>query len=277
MGSNTSVVFGVPKILQNDVECFIVNEFAGDKGVTINTFPSAIPGIVFHHNDGRPAIEHITTHSGRKFSPPTLFLHGSGSESSVMNFRKGLYSVIQVIFKPHALQSLFGINALALKERAVELNEFSTEDLNQQLMDAGCAQKQVALLTQFLLAKLKQAKIRDELIQESLRLIHHHAGRITVKTLLEYLDISERQFERRFSETVGISPISYIRVKRFNEALRLLQSRQYDTLTEVAYALNFHDQSHFIRDVKAFAGVPPKSLSQKVNHFTHNQAGYSYS
>ena len=276
MASNTSVVFGVPKILQKDVECFIVNEFAGEEGGVINTFPSAIPGIVFHHNQGRPAIEQIMTPAGRKFSPPTLFLHGTGSESSVMCFTKGCYSVTRVIFKPHALQSLLGINALALNAAAVGLNEFSGEHLNQQLMDAASAQNRIALLTRFLVASFNPSRRRDELIEESLRLIHHHAGRITVKTLLDDLDISERHFERRFSETVGMSPLSYIRVKRFNEALRLMQGRKHDTLTEVAYALNFHDQSHFIREVKTFTGITPKSLSQKVDELFHNQAGYSY-
>jgi AraC-like DNA-binding protein len=113
-------------------------------------------------------------------------------------------------------------------------------------------------------------------VEESLRLIDQWAGRITVKAVLEHLDISERQFERRFSETVGLSPLSYIRVRRFNEAMRLIKSGRYNTLTDVAYALNFHDQSHFIREVKAFTGVTPKSLSQRADDFIHNQAGYSY-
>jgi AraC-like DNA-binding protein len=193
-----------------------------------------------------------------------------------MNFEKGSYAVIQVILKPHALQALFGINALTLKESAVELNEFSAEDLNQQLIDASTSKKRVALLTHFLVARLKHGKRRDMLVQESLRLIHQNVRTITVKALLEYLDISERQFERRFLETVGIPPLAYIRVKRFNEALRLMQMGQYNTLTEVAYALNFHDQSHFIRDIKSFTGVTPTSLSQKADDFVHNQAGYSY-
>jgi len=132
------------------------------------------------------------------------------------------------------------------------------------------------LLTQFLIAKLKQQKRRDELVEESLRLIHQNVGTITVKALREFLDISERQFERRFSETVGISPLSYIRVKRFNEALRLMQTGHYNRLTDIAYALNFHDQSHFIRDIKSFTGVTPTRLSQKMDNFIHNQAGYSY-
>jgi AraC-like DNA-binding protein len=158
----------------------------------------------------------------------------------------------------------------------VELNEFAVEDINEPLLHAQDARERVALLTDFLVTKLEQQKTRDLLVEESLRRIHRSAGRITVKSLLEALDISERQFERRFSQVVGISPVAYIRVRRFNEALRLIKSGRYDTLTEVAHALNFHDQSHFIRDIKTFTGITPKSLSQKVNEFFYNQAGYSY-
>lgn len=193
-----------------------------------------------------------------------------------MNFWKGAYTVVQVILEPHALKTLFGLNALKLKQCTVELNEFSREDIDGQLFDAQGEQEQVAVLASFLIDKLKQAKTRDHLVEESLRIIHKNAGAINVKTLLEYLDISERQFERRFSQTVGISPLAYIRVKRFNEAMQLMKSKQYDTLTDIAYALNFHDQSHFIREIKTFTGITPKNLSQKVDNFYHNQAGYSY-
>jgi AraC-like DNA-binding protein len=276
MASNTFRILGVPEILRNDVECFIVHEFSGTVGTTINVFPSGIPGIVFHHNDRHAAIENIVTQSGHTFSPPTLFLHGAGTESSIMKFGKGSYSVMQIILKPHAVRTLFGINALSLNDGAVELNEFSKINLNEQLLEARNDQQRIALLTHFLAAKLKQHKTRDILVEESLRLIHQWAGRITVKAVLEHLDISERQFERRFCQAVGMSPVSYIRVRRFNEAMRLMKSRQYATLTEIAHALNFHDQSHFIRDIKTFSGSTPKSLSQRVSDFYHNQAGYSY-
>jgi AraC-like DNA-binding protein len=113
-------------------------------------------------------------------------------------------------------------------------------------------------------------------VEESLDLIHKRAGLITIRTLLEYLDISERQFERRFGQAVGISPFSYIRVRRFNEAIRLMKTGRYERLTDIAYALKFHDQSHFIRDIKAFTGSTPKDLSQRVEDFQLNQSGYSY-
>jgi AraC-like DNA-binding protein len=262
-----------PEILKKDVECFRIIKYNGDEGSSINVSPNGMPGIVFQHMNGRSAIENISMPS-RVVSTPTLFLYGLDTEPSVMNYKRGSYATIQVIFKPHALNTLMGINALALDGFA-ELNEFAAEDLNLRLMEARNENEQVALLTGFLVAKFEQARTRDILIEEGLHLIHKNVSFITVKSLREDLNISERQFERRFSQTVGLSPQSYIRVKRFNEAIRLMKTGQYQRLTDIAYALHFHDQSHFIREVKVFSGMTPKDISQKAENF-HEPGGFSY-
>jgi AraC-like DNA-binding protein len=276
MSSIRFTILPAPEILKNDVECFRIAEYTGKEGLAIKVSPSGVPGIVFQQNNGRSAIENIITHSGRTASPTPLFLYGSGTEPSVMHFKRGSSTTMQVILKPHALQSLLGINASALTDGWTELHEFSAKDLHVQLMEARNEQERMTLLTSFLLARFKQAKTRDTLVEESLRFIHTNIGSMHVKYVLDYLHISERQFERRFTQTVGISPHLYIRVKRFNEAIRLIKTRQFERLTDVAYALNFYDQSHFIRDIKAFTGITPKSLSQKVDDFHHDQVGYSY-
>jgi AraC-like DNA-binding protein len=262
-----------PEILKRDVECFRIIKYRGDEGSSIKVSPNGMPGIVFQHCNGRSAIENISMPS-RIVSTPTLFLYGLGTDPSVMNYKKGSYATIQVIFKPHALNTLLGINALALHGYA-ELNEFAAEDLNLRLMEARNENEQVALLTRFLVAKFERARTRDTLIEEGLHLIQKKVSFITVKSLREDLNISERQFERRFSQTVGLSPQSYIRVKRFNEAIRLMKTRQYERLTDIAYALNFHDQSHFIREVREFSGMTPKDISQKAENFSE-PGGFSY-
>jgi AraC-like DNA-binding protein len=262
-----------PEILRRDVECFRIIKYTGDEGSSIKVAPNGMPGIVFQHSNGQSAIENIIMPS-RIISTPTLFVYGLDTDPSIMNYRKGSYTTLQVIFKPHALNTLLGINALALDGFA-ELNEFATEDLNLRLMEARNENQKVALLTRFLVAKFEDARTRDTLIEEGLHLIHKNVSSITVKYLLEDLNISERQFERRFSQTVGLSPQSYIRVKRFNEAIRLMKTGQYERLTDIAYTLNFHDQSHFIRDIKAFSGITPKSISQKAQNY-HDLGGFSY-
>jgi AraC-like DNA-binding protein len=263
-----------PEALQRDVECFRVCEHSGE-GVAIKVAPKAVPGIVFQHHNGRSALENIVTPS-HVAPTPTLFLHGAGIEPSVMNYHAGSYTVIQVVLKPHALNSLFGLNATALANGSAELNEFAADDLNMQLMEAHSVPEQITLLTRFLLAHLKRERHRDTLVEESLRLIHQHHASVGVKHLRDYLNLSERQFERRFSQTVGLSPQAYIRVARFNEAIRLIKTGGYEKLTDIAHALCYYDQSHFIRDIKTFSGMTPKDIALKEGNSYHDQLGYSY-
>ena len=244
--------------------------------MTTNGYLNALPGIVFQHLNGRSPIDNMTTASGYCVDMPTLFVYGQMTERSTMRYKKEPFTATTIFFKPHALQSLLGVNASALTNHLVELREFSVGDLNMQLLEARNEQVRLTLLTNFLASKLRQATTRDRLIEESLCIIHNNVGRVTVKNLLECLNISERQFEKRFSQTVGLSPQFYIRVKRFTEAIRLMQTGRYERLTDVAHSLNFYDQSHFIRDIKAFSGITPKSLFQKVDEFQSDHKVYEF-
>jgi|SRR5579859_686428 len=268
-------ILPVPEILKNDVESFRIFEYTGEEGLAIPVSPEGVPGIVFQQNNGRSALENIITHSGRTSCPPPLFLYGPGTEPGVMNYKRGSFTTTQVIFKPHALKTLLGINASRLTAGWTDLHEFWPEDLTNQLLEARNEQERTTFLINFLVTRLKQTKTRDTLVEESLRFIHANIDAIHVKDVLDYLHLSERQFERRFTQTVGLSPHLYIRVKRFNEALRLMQTGQFARLTDVASALNFYDQSHFIRDIKAFSGMTPTSLFQKVDDFQHDQPEHS--
>jgi len=265
-----------PAILKNDVECVRIAKYSGGEAVAIKVVPTGLPGIVFHQSRGQAALEQIVTDSGRTSCPPPLFVYGPVIEPSVMTYTSEAFTTIQVIFKPHALKTLFGINASRLAPGWVDLHEFWHEDLTSQLMEARNGQEQMTLLSDFLVAKFKQEYPRDPLVEESLRLIHTHSGTLHVRDLLDALAISERQFERRFTQAVGLPPQVYLRVKRFNESIRLIKTKRFARLTDVAAALNFTDQSHFIRDFKAFSGMTPTSLAQQVDDFNHDQARYSF-
>ena len=56
---------------------------------------------------------------------------------------------MQVIFKPHALKTLLGINASRLSNGWAELYEFGAEDLTSQLMDSRTEQERKSSLTSF--------------------------------------------------------------------------------------------------------------------------------
>ena len=178
-------ILPAPEILKNEVECFRIAEYTGQEGLAIKVHLNGLPGIVFQHNQGQSPIENITTPSRCISDVPTLYIYGQTTEPGVMKHKKGPYTMTQVILKPHALKTLLGLNASALTNHGlVELHEFSTEDLNVQLIEAHNEQERMALLTNFLVARVKQAKSRDRLVEESLRLIHTNIGAINVKYLL---------------------------------------------------------------------------------------------
>lgn len=266
----------IPKSLQSFVECIRIVEYSGEGHLAIHVALNGLPGIVFQHHEGESPINNITTPSGVVVGAPTLYVYGLMTQPGIMNHKAMPFTTTQIVLKPHALHSLLSINASVLTNAMVDLAEFSAGDLNQHLLEAGNEQERMALLAGFLSAQSEKVKMRDRLVEESLYLIHQNASSITVKALLNCLNISERQFEKRFSQTVGLTPHFYIRVKRFNEAIRLMKSGRFERLTDVAYALNFYDQSHFIRDIKAFSGMTPKDLFQRVDEFQPDERVYAF-
>lgn len=269
-------VMPTPQNLHEYVESITIAQHSGDARLSINVCLNGLPGIVFQHHDGQSPIDHIATSSGLAAHIPTLFVYGQMTEPGVMHYQHVPFTTIQIVLKPHALQTLLGIHASALTNSTVDLAEFSARNLNTRLLEAPTEPERLTLLTDFLATRLRQAPARDCLVEASLRLIHANVGGISVKYLLQTLSISERQFEKRFRQTVGLSPQFYLRVKRFNAALRLMKTRQFAKLTDLAHALNYYDQSHFIRDFKAFSGITPKNLFQKVDAFQPGQKVFAY-
>lgn len=263
-------------LLSIAIESVRITHYHGNEGVAIRVTPAGVPGLLFHVRGGHGALEQITTPSARTSSLAPFFLYGPGIQPSVMAFGRGPFTTMQVVFQPHALKTLFGLNASALANGWVELDEFGADRLTDQLTEAESDQVRIGLLTSFLESKLKQAKPRDLLVEESLRMIDRNPGVPRVRDLLSALSISERQFERRFTQTVGLSPQTYLRIRRFNEAVRLIQTRRFTRLSDVSAALNFSDQSHFNREIKAFSGRTPSSLAQSVNDVQFTPVGLPF-
>jgi AraC-like DNA-binding protein len=168
------------------------------------------------------------------------------------------------------------MDASMLTNSSISPDVFGGEILNQKLLETDDTDKQISLLSDFLTNKLAENGQRDALIEDTLVYIDQNISVVGVEKVHMAFGISERQLQRRFKQNVGIAPQLYIRIRRINEAFRLMDSKRFERLADIAHELNFHDQSHFIRDIKAFSGINPKDVSQKVNDFHHDQVGSSY-
>jgi AraC-like DNA-binding protein len=106
-------------------------------------------------------------------------------------------------------------------------------------------------------------------------MVHLQPG-IRSAALAARLFLSVRQLQRRFRYVVGCPLKSYQRLRRANRALALLQARGDRPLGEIAYELDYADQSHFIRDIKAFTWMVPGRLGRVWEVQSRDGVGFSF-
>jgi AraC-like DNA-binding protein len=99
----------------------------------------------------------------------------------------------------------------------------------------------------------------DRALDSTVAWLQASGGQAPIERLASHVGISRRQFERRFSEHVGLSPRLYGRIVRFQRAFRLLGT---ESGASVAARCGFADQAHLVREVRRFAGVTPTLLAE---------------
>ncbi len=83
----------------------------------------------------------------------------------------------------------------------------------------------------------------------------------SVDGLADAMALSRAQLFRKVKQLTQMSPSTYIRFTRLEEAKRLLQSKKVDcNVTEVSYSVGFANVSHFTRSFKRQFGMNPSSL-----------------
>jgi AraC-like DNA-binding protein len=87
-------------------------------------------------------------------------------------------------------------------------------------------------------------------------LIYASRGSMPVKELSEKVNWSSRQINRYFNQQFGISLKAYCNILRFGESFKHISEGK------LFPEQNFTDQTHFIKEIKKYAGVTPKELNK---------------
>jgi AraC-like DNA-binding protein len=79
---------------------------------------------------------------------------------------------------------------------------------------------------------------------------------VTMASVCKELGIGERYLQRLFQNYIGVSPKFFARIVRFSYIFQLIKDES-PTWADVVYEAGYYDQSHFIRNFKAFTGEDP--------------------
>jgi AraC-like DNA-binding protein len=88
--------------------------------------------------------------------------------------------------------------------------------------------------------------------------LESNAVSTSIETLCESRGFTPRSADRLFARYLGLSPKLYARIVRFQGALKFLMKDPGIGLAEVGLKFGYFDQSHFVKDFKAFTGGVPR-------------------
>jgi AraC-like DNA-binding protein len=93
-------------------------------------------------------------------------------------------------------------------------------------------------------------------IDRALEIIFAKKGMVAVADICKELSVGERYVEKLFQTYVGLSPKFFARIIRFSHIFQLIKDKDPDW-SAVVFEAGYYDQSHFIRNFKAFTGEDP--------------------
>lgn len=179
---------------------------------------------------------------------------------------------IVVVLQPYGAYHLWGIPANELFNcffPAEEVLKVRIHEISQALVSAQQLSKRVQLLDEFLLPQIN--KQPEPIIMQAVHHIVQHEGIVPVASLLQTLFVTERTLERKFKQTIGITPKRFIEIARLNaSAKRMQRLKERGSLASVANDGSYFDQAHFIKDFRKFTGFTPQQYHEQMHPLALN-------
>ncbi len=241
------------------IKCFwSLESLASPQSEKQTIIPDGCMELIIHYGD----LYRQFQEDGSSFIQPRSFVFGQLSDTLEIA-PTGHTGIIAARFHPDGFIPLATIPLTAMENRAVPLSELfgkKGDILEKAVLAAPTQVERIQHIETFLLARLNKLEVLDRIVKSSIEILISQAGQVKVEEMAEKLNINRRKLERKFSANVGLSPKQLSKIIRLQAALKQLNQNAELSLTELAYQNGYFDQSHFIKDFKAFTGISPKQF-----------------
>lgn len=215
--------------------------------------PDGFTELIFNYGN----VYKAKTSQGWQLQTPNLF---AGQISSYFYLENtGTTASVAIKLKPAALSQLFNLKMDQYTDKILDLDTFPNQQLatlKEKILPFKDEYQLKLVLDNYFIERSHSAT--ENPLNNTLNLIFKSNGMASVAEMADIAGVGERQLERLFKKFVGLSPKYYARIIRFNYIFQLIKSKK-STWTEIVYQSGYYDQSHFIRNFKAFTGEDPSS------------------
>jgi AraC-like DNA-binding protein len=214
-------------------------------------------------NLGRPY--EAQTNRGWQLQPQCFFI---GQITSPLLLRAtGPFRMIGINFHPHTASQLLKIPIPMCEltdTAAISLDDFSGQLFREftRIEELRSPFEWFPALDHIIHTLGERGVTDNRLLSVAVKKLEQAGGLMSIATVADHVGLSSRQFERRFTQAVGITPKLFCRIQRFQRVFPILEN-EHSGWADAAVRCGYYDQAHLIRDFREFAGKPPIALLEK--------------
>ncbi len=228
---------------------FIEKDAGNVDGMPFKLMADGFANLIFQYNS---AFRNMDDQSN---SFPSVILHGHSSQVYHVT-ASDKFGVCGIALFPYAIPRLFNVPASEVVNTVADGSLFlpGCVGLVEKITRSKNDKERAGLFTKFILENVECAKPGSDMVEIAVRQIVKNHGIISIEKLAKKLDVSRRQFERKFLDSIGLTPKFYSRIIRFESTLLYPST----SITDIALSHGYADQAHFIREFREFSGMSPK-------------------
>lgn len=210
--------------------------------------------------DAREQVDFYAADAATRLDVGAAFIAGAGVTSYVTRIDPA-QTVLTIHFRPGGAAAFLPAPLHDLEDSCVGLEAIwgrAGSTLRDRLIEASSVPARIGLVESFLLARMRS---RDPAVEAVLHAAERRPS-LRVADACALTGLSARRLIASFRSEVGLTPKTYLRVRRFQAAMRMLDAGDVRG-ARIAADLGYFDQAHFVREFRSFTAMTPTQYTQR--------------
>lgn len=240
-------------LLKSYVKCYWNLEYTNHEDRIERVVPDGRMELIFHYGDPFRQVDEKDRTQSRSL------ISGQITEAVLLRPDQKV-GILAVRFLPPGFTAIFGESASTLTGQITEFSSLAGKiatEVEEQILESKTLVDRVRILEKMLIQFCTKSRVLDRVARLGSQLLYENPVESTILHVADQFGISVRTLERQFKTQVGLSPSKFIKIARFQRALRIKNSNPTATLALVAAESGYYDQAHFSRDFKDLTGLSP--------------------
>lgn len=190
--------------------------------------------------------------SGVRTGPITI-PSGSGATMLVIAFKKGMAAP----FFPFPMNEI--------RDRVVDADLVWGRGfalLRESLLETRSLSERFRIIEGFLLHNFRSRLSINPCVAFAVNEMLSRPDEWNIRRMNAKIGYSQKHFADMFRREVGVTPKAYLKIMRFQKAVRTIDASNEIDWRGVAAECGFYDQAHFINDFRHFSGFTPEQYSK---------------